>query len=134
MFDAVAEDQVDYVRAYFGMRKISLGRIGGEKNLRPLLNDKFVFHMGMLDQVRLFKTKLMVWTLRNMHRPPTVPMHCLWVACTHLMPVDKACAITAQSILLIIFIITPTITTVSMYWWFALLCNLAHVHAVSNLV
>ena len=45
------EDQVDHVRAYFGMRKISLGRIGGEKNLRPLLNDKFVFHMGMLDQV-----------------------------------------------------------------------------------
>ena len=57
MFDAVAEDQVDYVRAYFGMRKISLGRIGGEKNLRPLLNDKFVFHMGMLDQVRLFMRK-----------------------------------------------------------------------------
>ena len=58
VFDAVAEDQVDYVRAYFGMRKISLGRIGGEKNLRPLLNDKFVFHMGMLDQVRLFMTKV----------------------------------------------------------------------------
>lgn len=33
------------------MRKISLGRIGNEKSLRPLLNDKFVFHMGMLDQV-----------------------------------------------------------------------------------
>lgn len=50
VFDSVMEDQVDHVRAYFGMRKISLGRIGGEKNLRPLLNDKFVFHMGMLDQ------------------------------------------------------------------------------------
>ncbi len=50
VFDTVMEGQVDHVRAYFGMRKISLGRVGGEKNLRPLLNDKFVFHMGMLDQ------------------------------------------------------------------------------------
>lgn len=51
MFDSLIEDQVDHVRAYFGMRKISLGRVGGEKHLRPLLNDEFVFHMGMLDQV-----------------------------------------------------------------------------------
>ena len=42
---------MDHVRAYFGMRKISLGRVGKEKNLRPLLNDEFVFHIGMLDQV-----------------------------------------------------------------------------------
>ena len=49
------ESQVDHVRAYFGMRKISLGRVGGEKNLRPLLNDKFVFHIGMLDQVTLWE-------------------------------------------------------------------------------
>jgi len=61
---------VDYVRAYFGMRKISLGRIGGEKNLRPLLNDKFVFHMGMLDQVRLFTTKFL--TLALHHRLKTL--------------------------------------------------------------
>ena len=52
VFDTAMEDQVDHVRAYFGMRKVSLGRVGGEKSLRPLLNDKFVFHMGMLDQVR----------------------------------------------------------------------------------
>ena len=51
VFDTVMEDQVDHVRAYFGMRKVSLGRVGGEKNLRPLLNDNFVFHIGMLDQV-----------------------------------------------------------------------------------
>ena len=51
MFSTVIEDQVDHVRAYFGMRKIKLGRVGNEKNLRPLLNDKFVFHIGMLDQV-----------------------------------------------------------------------------------
>ena len=51
VYEAAMEDQVDHVRAYFGMRKVSLGRIGGEKNPRPLLNDKFVFHMGMLDQV-----------------------------------------------------------------------------------
>lgn len=51
VFNSMIEDQVDHVRAYFGMRKISLGRVGKEKNLRPLLNDKFVFHIGMLDQV-----------------------------------------------------------------------------------
>lgn len=53
MFDNAIENQADHVRAYFGMRKISLGRVGSENSLRPLLNDKFVFHMGMLDQVRL---------------------------------------------------------------------------------
>ena len=51
VFEAEVEDQVDHVRAYFGMRKVSLGRIGGEKSPRPLLNDKFIFHIGMLDQV-----------------------------------------------------------------------------------
>ena len=53
VFSTVIEDQVDHVRAYFGMRKIKLGRVAGEKNPRPLLNDKFVFHIGMLDQVIL---------------------------------------------------------------------------------
>ncbi len=38
---------VDYVTSYFGMRKISLGKVGGV--LRPLLNNKFVFQMGLLD-------------------------------------------------------------------------------------
>ena len=52
VFETKVEDQVDYVRAYFGMRKVSLGHVGGEKSLRILLNDKFVFHIGMLDQVR----------------------------------------------------------------------------------
>ena len=56
VFTTVIEGQVDHVRAYFGMRKIKLGRVGGEKNLRPLLNDKFVFHIGMLDQVKLSVT------------------------------------------------------------------------------
>ena len=57
VFSTVIEDQVDHVRAYFGMRKIKLGRVGGEKNLRPLLNDKFVFHVGMLDQVTIESEK-----------------------------------------------------------------------------
>ncbi len=77
MFDAVAEDQVDYVRAYFGMRKISLGRIGGEKNLRPLLNDKFVFHMGMLDQVRLFMTKVFLMLALH-HRSKSLMLCTNW--------------------------------------------------------
>jgi Glycosyl hydrolases family 2, sugar binding domain/Glycosyl hydrolases family 2/Glycosyl hydrolases family 2, TIM barrel domain len=38
---------VDHVTSYFGMRKISLGKVGGV--LRPLLNNKFVFQMGLLD-------------------------------------------------------------------------------------
>ena len=38
---------VDQVSSYFGMRKISLGKVGGV--LRPLLNNKFVFQMGLLD-------------------------------------------------------------------------------------
>ncbi len=37
----------DQVSSYFGMRKISLGKVGGV--LRPLLNNKFVFQMGLLD-------------------------------------------------------------------------------------
>jgi hypothetical protein len=46
----VATDAVDSVRSYFGMRKIHLGKIANETNLRPLLNNKFLFQMGMLDQ------------------------------------------------------------------------------------
>ncbi len=38
---------IDHVTSYFGMRKISLGKVGGV--LRPLLNNKFVFQMGLLD-------------------------------------------------------------------------------------
>ena len=53
VFEAKVEGQVDYVRAYFGMRKVSLGHVGGEKSMRVLLNDKFVFLIGMLDQVCL---------------------------------------------------------------------------------
>ncbi len=49
--DGLQADAADAVRAYFGMRKISLGTVGNETNLRPLLNNEFVFHMGMLDQV-----------------------------------------------------------------------------------
>eukprot|EP00891_Asterochloris_glomerata_P008358 jgi/Astpho2/8358/Aster-01423 len=48
--DGLQADAADAVRAYFGMRKISLGTVGNETNLRPLLNNEFVFHMGMLDQ------------------------------------------------------------------------------------
>ena len=40
--------QVDRVGGYFGMRKISLGMAGGV--LRPMLNNAFVFQLGMLDQ------------------------------------------------------------------------------------
>ena len=38
---------VDHVTSYFGMRKISLGKVGGV--MRPLLNNTFVFQMGLLD-------------------------------------------------------------------------------------
>ena len=61
VFNSDIEDQVDHVRAYFGMRKISLGRVGNEKALRPLLNDKFVFHMGMLDQVPCKTLSAFTW-------------------------------------------------------------------------
>ena len=39
---------VDTVESYFGMRSISLGRVGGA--VRILLNGKFVFQAGALDQ------------------------------------------------------------------------------------
>ena len=38
----------DRVNSYFGMRKISLGTVGGVKKI--LLNNKFVFEIGPLDQ------------------------------------------------------------------------------------
>lgn len=41
----------DRVQSYFGMRKISLGHVPGETNPRILLNNLFVFQMGILDQV-----------------------------------------------------------------------------------
>lgn len=72
IFDTVIEDQVDHVRAYFGMRKISLGRIANEKALRPLLNDKFVFHMGMLDQVALLLHSC-IW--RSLGIAPSLTLH-----------------------------------------------------------
>ena len=43
-----ANKQVDHVDSYFGMRKISVGMADGFE--RMLLNDKFVFQMGPLDQ------------------------------------------------------------------------------------
>ncbi|MBN1996688.1 chitobiase/beta-hexosaminidase C-terminal domain-containing protein [candidate division KSB1 bacterium] len=41
--------QIDKISSYFGMRKISLGR---DKNslVRIMLNDKFLFQLGLLDQ------------------------------------------------------------------------------------
>ena len=42
----------DRVFGYFGMRKIALGKVEGEPHLRPLLNNKFLFQTGMLDQAR----------------------------------------------------------------------------------
>lgn len=39
---------VDEVNTYFGMRSVNLGIVAGR--LRPLLNGKFVFQMGPLDQ------------------------------------------------------------------------------------
>ena len=39
---------IDEVQSYFGMRSVSLGMVAGK--LRPLLNGKFVFQMGPLDQ------------------------------------------------------------------------------------
>lgn len=39
---------VDEVDSYFGMRSVSLGKVDGVN--RPLLNGKFVFQIGLLDQ------------------------------------------------------------------------------------
>lgn len=39
---------LDEVGSYFGMRSVSLGTVNGK--LRPLLNGKFIFQMGPLDQ------------------------------------------------------------------------------------
>jgi hypothetical protein len=39
---------LDEVGSYFGMRSVSLGKVAGK--LRPLLNGKFVFQLGPLDQ------------------------------------------------------------------------------------
>lgn len=41
----------DKVQSYFGMRKISLGTVPGESNPRIMLNNMFLFQMGVLDQV-----------------------------------------------------------------------------------
>jgi hypothetical protein len=41
--------KVDEVTSYFGMRKISLGK-DDKGILRPMLNNKFVFQIGVLDQ------------------------------------------------------------------------------------
>ena len=49
----VAQEVVDRVRGYMGMRKISLGRTERHGHLRPLFNNDFVFQIGFLDQVRL---------------------------------------------------------------------------------
>lgn len=54
LYDVKAElvDQksvvTDQVKSYFGMRSIRLGMVDGK--LRPLLNGKFVFQLGLLDQ------------------------------------------------------------------------------------
>lgn len=39
---------IDEVKSYFGMRDIKLGKVNGI--VRPLLNDKFVMQLGLLDQ------------------------------------------------------------------------------------
>ena len=39
---------LDNVSSYFGMRSVSLGKVDG--TTRTLLNGKFVFHLGLLDQ------------------------------------------------------------------------------------
>lgn len=41
-------NKADEVSSYFGMRSISLGKVGGV--IRPLLNGKFVLQLGLLDQ------------------------------------------------------------------------------------
>ncbi|MGI6242552.1 MAG: glycoside hydrolase family 2 protein [Prevotella sp.] len=38
----------DEVGSYFGMRALAIGKVNGVT--RPLLNDQFVFHLGLLDQ------------------------------------------------------------------------------------
>lgn len=57
----------DKVRTYFGMRKISLGRVPGESNPRIMLNNVFFFQMGVLDQVscslRMFRVSALPFAL-----------------------------------------------------------------------
>ena len=45
------QDSQDHVQSYFGMRQVSLGQVPGESNPRILLNNLFLFQMGVLDQV-----------------------------------------------------------------------------------
>ena len=52
----------DCVQSYFGMRKISLGQVPGESNPRIMLNNQFIFQMGVLDQVGCLDTVLHGWT------------------------------------------------------------------------
>ncbi len=51
---------IDEVASYFGMRKISLGYVGGNKRL--FLNNKPLFHYGTLDQG---------WWPDGLHTPPS---------------------------------------------------------------
>ncbi|MDO4559212.1 MAG: glycoside hydrolase family 2, partial [Planctomycetia bacterium] len=43
------DDDIDEVESYFGMRKVSVGR-DSDGIVRLLLNDRFVFQRGPLDQ------------------------------------------------------------------------------------
>ena len=69
----------DRVQSYFGMRKISLGKVPGESNPRIMLNNMFLFQMGVLDQVSIPAPKLMcnVWHL--------VLLGCCVYDCMHVM-------------------------------------------------
>jgi hypothetical protein len=52
IFLVPVQGKADSVKSYVGMRKISLGRVGPGNQLRPLLNNEFVFQLGFLDQAR----------------------------------------------------------------------------------
>lgn len=96
----------DHVQSYFGMRKISLGHVPGETNPRILLNNMFVFQMGVLDQVSFVPN--------SMHAPYThhIPLQCciavppmptsMPVPVTHallLLCLELCCAGTVVSVL-----------------------------------
>jgi beta-galactosidase/beta-glucuronidase len=53
-------EELDMIESYFGMRKISLGEVNGNKHL--FLNNKPLFHYGTLDQG---------WWPDGLHTPPS---------------------------------------------------------------
>lgn len=77
------QDSHDQVQSYFGMRKISLGQVPGELNPRILLNNLFVFQMGVLDQVGNSLCITSNWSVMYALHPEAKSVQ--WVVKAHLV-------------------------------------------------